>query len=37
MLASSTNNWPESGGWALEPKYDGYRLTPRTLRLMQMG
>jgi bifunctional non-homologous end joining protein LigD len=26
MLASSISDWPESGGWVLEPKYDGYRL-----------
>jgi ATP-dependent DNA ligase len=26
MLASSITEWPEGGGWALEPKYDGYRL-----------
>jgi ATP-dependent DNA ligase len=35
MLASSITEWPEGGGWALEPKYDGYRLNPLILRLMQ--
>jgi ATP-dependent DNA ligase len=26
MLASSISEWPRGEGWALEPKYDGYRL-----------
>jgi len=26
MLATSITEWPEGRGWALEPKYDGYRL-----------
>jgi ATP-dependent DNA ligase len=30
MLASSITEWPEGGGWALEPKYDGYRLLVQT-------
>jgi ATP-dependent DNA ligase len=30
MLASSITEWPEGGGWALEPKYDGYRLLVET-------
>jgi len=35
MLASAIAEWPAGGGWVLEPKYDGYRLNPRILRLMQ--
>ncbi len=30
MLASPITEWPEGGGWALEPKYDGYRLLVET-------
>jgi bifunctional non-homologous end joining protein LigD len=30
MLASSISEWPEGGGWVLEPKYDGYRLMVQT-------
>jgi hypothetical protein len=35
MLASSIPERPGSGRWAFEPKYDGYRLNPLILRLMQ--
>jgi Transposase, Mutator family len=37
MLASPASEWPHGGGWVLEPKYDGYRLNPLILRLMQSG
>jgi ATP-dependent DNA ligase len=30
MLASPTSEWPQGGGWVLEPKYDGYRLLVET-------
>ena len=30
MLASSISEWPEGGGWVLEPKYDGYRVLLET-------
>ena len=30
MLASSISEWPEGGGWVLEPKFDGYRLIVQT-------
>ena len=30
MLASPITEWPEGGGWVLEPKYDGYRLIVQT-------
>jgi ATP-dependent DNA ligase len=30
MLASAITEWPEGGGWVLEPKYDGYRLLVET-------
>jgi ATP-dependent DNA ligase len=30
MLASAINEWPDGGGWVLEPKYDGYRLLVQT-------
>jgi ATP-dependent DNA ligase len=30
MLASTTSDWPQGGGWVLEPKYDGYRLLVET-------
>jgi bifunctional non-homologous end joining protein LigD len=30
MLASAIREWPEGGGWVLEPKYDGYRVLLET-------
>ena len=30
MLASPASEWPQGGGWVLEPKYDGYRLLVET-------
>jgi ATP-dependent DNA ligase len=30
MLASPTSEWPQDGGWVLEPKHDGYRLLVET-------
>ena len=30
MLASAISDWPDGGGWVLEPKYDGYRVLLET-------
>lgn len=35
MLASAGKAWPAGEGWVLEPKWDGFRLNPLILRLMQ--
>jgi hypothetical protein len=35
MLSASSRTWPTGDDWVLQPKWDGFRLNPRLLRLMR--